>query len=64
MVFDRSQQTFTKLFQKASYSNAIIGKWHLVSKPAGFDHRDILPGQGNYNNPDFINPKPEVSVFL
>jgi len=52
--FDGSQQTFPKLLQKAGYSTAIIGKWHLGSDPTGFDHWEILPGQGNYYNPDFI----------
>ncbi|HOK24951.1 MAG TPA: sulfatase [Bacteroidales bacterium] len=52
--FDGSQQTFPKLLQKAGYTTAIIGKWHLVSNPTGFDHWEILPGQGQYYNPDFI----------
>lgn len=52
--FDGSQQTFPKLLQKAGYTTAIIGKWHLGSDPTGFDHWEILPGQGNYYNPDFI----------
>ena len=33
----------------------MIGKWHLGSDPTGFDHWEILPGQGSYYNPDFIN---------
>jgi len=53
--FDGSQQTFPKLLQKAGYTTAIIGKWHLGSTPTGFDYWEILPGQGNYYNPDFIN---------
>jgi arylsulfatase A-like enzyme len=53
--FDGSQQTFPKLLQKAGYNTAMIGKWHLISNPTGFDHWDILPGQGFYYNPDFIN---------
>ncbi len=53
--FDGSQQTFPKLLQKAGYQTAIIGKWHLGSEPTGFDYRDVLPGQGFYYNPDFIN---------
>jgi arylsulfatase A-like enzyme len=53
--FDGSQVTFPKLLQKAGYETAIIGKWHLASDPTGFDHWDILPGQGSYYNPDFIN---------
>ncbi len=52
--FDGSQQTFPKLMQDAGYETAIIGKWHLVSDPTGFDYWEILPGQGHYYNPDFI----------
>ena len=36
-IFDGSQQTMPKLMQKAGYQTAIIGKWHLVSEPTGFD---------------------------
>jgi len=53
-VFDGSQQTFPKLLQKAGYQTALIGKWHLVSDPTGFDHWHILPGQGVYYNPPMI----------
>tara|TARA_B100000927_G_scaffold116507_3_gene94302 strand:- start:5366 stop:7018 length:1653 start_codon:yes stop_codon:yes gene_type:complete len=52
--FDGSQQTFPKLLQQAGYETAIIGKWHLASEPTGFDHWEVLPGQGSYYNPDFI----------
>lgn len=52
--FDGSQLTFPKLLQKAGYQTAMIGKWHLISNPQGFDHWDILPGQGAYYNPMFI----------
>ncbi|MCG8587221.1 MAG: sulfatase-like hydrolase/transferase, partial [Pirellulales bacterium] len=55
--FDGSQQTFPKLLQKAGYQTAMIGKWHLTSAPQGFDHWNVLPGQGDYYNPDFITPK-------
>ncbi|MGN6542550.1 MAG: sulfatase family protein [Ginsengibacter sp.] len=54
-VFDGSQNTFPKLLQQAGYQTAMIGKWHLVSKPTGFDFWNILPGQGDYYNPDFID---------
>lgn len=56
-TFDGSQMTFPKLLQKAGYETAAIGKWHLVSDPTGFDHWDVLPGQGVYYNPDFLTPK-------
>lgn len=52
--FDGTQQTFPKLLQAAGYNTGMIGKWHLGSDPTGFDHWEILPGQGNYYNPDFI----------
>lgn len=54
VTFDGSQQTFPKLLQKAGYQTALVGKWHLKSEPTGFDYWNILPGQGNYYNPDFI----------
>ncbi|MHC4896314.1 MAG: sulfatase family protein [Planctomycetota bacterium] len=49
--FDGSQQTFPKLLQQAGYQTAMIGKWHLKSDPTGFDHWEILRGQGTYYNP-------------
>ncbi len=52
-IFDGSQQTMPKLLQQAGYQTALIGKWHLVSEPTGFDHWDILIGQGEYYNPLF-----------
>lgn len=52
--FDGTQQTFPKLLQGAGYQTAMIGKWHLVSDPTGFDYWNILPGQGDYYNPRMI----------
>jgi arylsulfatase A-like enzyme len=52
--FDGSQITFPKLLQAAGYQTAIVGKWHLESDPTGFDHWEILPGQGIYYNPGMI----------
>lgn len=53
--FDHGQDLFVKRLQAAGYSTAWIGKLHLGNKPEGFDYFDILPGQGHYYNPDFIN---------
>ncbi len=53
-VFDTTQQTFPKLLRQAGYQTALVGKWHLESLPAGFDYWEIVPGQGDYYNPDFI----------
>ncbi len=53
--FDGDQDSFAKQLQHAGYETAWIGKWHLESTPQGFDYWKILPGQGEYYNPDFIN---------
>ena len=52
--FDGSQQTFVKLLRGAGYRAEIVGKWHLGSDPQGFDHFDVLVGQGDYWSPTFI----------
>lgn len=52
--FDQSQWTVAKALKGAGYSTAVIGKWHLKTHPVAFDYWEILPGQGSYYNPDFI----------
>ena len=54
-TFDGGQQTFPKLLQQQGYQTAMIGKWHLTSLPTGFNYWDILIGQGDYYNPDFLS---------
>ena len=61
--FDGNQQTFPKLLQKAGYQTAMIGKWHLISEPQGFDFWSILSGQeeqGDYYQPDFHEMGKEI----
>ena len=53
-TFDGNQQTVAKLLHNAGYQTALVGKWHLISEPQGFDYWNIVPGQGDYHNPDFI----------
>jgi arylsulfatase A-like enzyme len=52
--FDGSQPTVAKMLQAGGYHTGMIGKWHLQSDPTGFDYWNILPGQGKYHDPDFI----------
>ena len=60
--FDSTQVTFPKLLQRAGYQTAIVGKWHLGSTPMGFDYWEVLPGQGDYYNPDFLTPAGRVTT--
>jgi len=52
--FDGSQPTLAKYLQQAGYHTGMVGKWHLTSDPTGFDYWNILPGQGRYVDPEFI----------
>ncbi len=61
-TFDSAQQTFPKLLQKVGYQTAIVGKWHLVSDPTGFDFWQVLPGQGRYYSPEFITSHGRMTV--
>jgi arylsulfatase A-like enzyme len=54
--FDGSQPTVAKYLQAAGYYTGIFGKWHLGSDPTGYDKWSILPGQGVYHNPAFLEP--------
>ena len=61
-VFDGSQQTFPKILRENGYQTAVIGKWHLESLPTGFDYWEVVPGQGDYFNPDFITMNNDTVV--
>lgn len=60
--FNVNQQLFSRLLKQADYQTAWIGKWHLGSLPGdAFDYWNVLPGQGNYYNPDFINQQEDTT---
>jgi arylsulfatase A-like enzyme/predicted alpha/beta superfamily hydrolase len=52
-VFDTTQLTYPRILQANGYQTAVIGKWHLKSRPQGFDYWKVLPGQGYYYHPEF-----------
>ena len=51
---DQSQPTLPKMMQAAGYHTGFVGKYHLHSNPVGFDYWSILPGQGRYHDPQFV----------
>ncbi|PQV50218.1 arylsulfatase A-like enzyme [Jejuia pallidilutea] len=52
--FNWDQDNFAKTLQKNGYQTAMIGKIHLDGLPQGFDYSNVLPGQGQYYAPEFI----------
>jgi len=45
------KQLMPRTVQAMGYETAVIGKWHLVAEPVGFDYYNVLGGQGRYMNP-------------
>jgi arylsulfatase A-like enzyme len=52
---DPKLPTYPQLLQQAGYRTGIVGKWHLSHDPRGFDSWCVLPGQGLYFDPEFID---------
>lgn len=56
----RHTPNVAKQLRGGGYQTAMIGKWHLgegkLHEPTGFDFWSILPGQGEYHDPEFIGP--------
>lgn len=57
--FDGSQPTFPKLLQAAGYETSLFGKWHLLSRPTGFDHYCVMKMQGMPVDPVVYEPRHE-----
>jgi len=55
-ALDPAVPTIATRLQAAGYQTALFGKWHLKTKPAGFDTFKVLPGQGRYHDPLFKGP--------
>ena len=42
------------ILRRSGYQTVLFGKWHLRSKPWGFDYWKVGPGQGFYHDPVFV----------
>lgn len=58
---DNRGPNVAKQLRAAGYQTAIFGKWHLGEgpghEPTGFDDWSVVPGQGEYHDPEFIGPR-------
>jgi arylsulfatase A-like enzyme len=54
--------TFPRLLQEQGYETVLFGKWHLRSTPLGFDHFEVLRGQGPYYNPTLLLPSDSITI--
>ena len=48
---DSDRDNVARHLRAAGYRTAVIGKWHLKDRPAGFDYYNVLRGQGRYHDP-------------
>ncbi len=55
---DNRLPNVAKHLRTSGYQTAIVGKWHLgegpAHEPTGFDYWSVLPGQGDYFDPNMI----------
>ncbi len=60
--YNWNQPNFAKSLQKGGYETALVGKIHLRGDPQGFDFWSVLPGQGHYYNPVFIENGDTIQI--
>ena len=56
-ALDPDGPSWPKALHKSGYTTAVFGKWHMKTKPSGFDAWEVFSGQGNYYNPEVFGPK-------
>jgi len=57
-----TSHAFPAMLQEAGYETALFGKWHLGTAPEGFDHFEILRGQGPYYNPTLFDGRDSLRL--
>ena len=48
-------ETYPEVLQRHGYATALYGKYHLMSRPKGFDTYEVLLHQGSYEDPLLLN---------
>ena len=56
-ALDPDMGSWPKALRNNGYTTAVFGKWHMKTKPNGFDAWEVFSGQGSYYNPDLFGPK-------
>ncbi len=54
-TLDPKQDNIAKRMREGGYQTALVGKWHLVTQPQGFDFYSVFHDQGEYRDPTFID---------
>lgn len=52
--FLNNATTYPIMLGQAGYHTGVVGKWHVNNPPQGYDRTAVLPGQGQYWNPQII----------
>lgn len=52
-ALDPQMDNIAKQMQAGGYQTALFGKWHLKTRPTGFDKFNVFHDQGEYVNPIF-----------
>ncbi len=56
-ALDPHRPSWPKKLKQSGYTTAVFGKWHMKTKPNGFDDWEVFSGQGSYYNPDLFSAK-------
>lgn len=50
----KHETTYPVILRRAGYHAAVVGKWHVNTPPEGYEYTAVLPGQGQYFDPEII----------
>ena len=56
-ALDPDMGSWPKALHNNGYTTAVFGKWHMKTKPNGYDAWEVFSGQGNYYNPELFGSK-------